>query len=788
MSRREIADRVAMRADMLADRWRWQLRRPSWRREDLARALDPSIEAMRDAARLLLAGDANRAHRVVSAHFAARPARFFIAPHTRDLIARTVRRRFPVAPPDARRRADRALAGCLDVLGYQGLSFARSAEDARIDWFRDPVHDRRPPLRHWSLVPYLDPAVGDPKIIWELNRHQHWLTLGRAYWLTNDRRYRDGFIDQLEGWLEDNPPHTGINWASMLELAFRALSWMWALHFFVEDADERFAAHGIQPDQVPWTVDLLLGLHTQLNLVSGQLSTYSSPNTHLLGEALALYVAGRVLPELGPARRWEAIGRDVLLREVDRQILPDGGHAELSAHYHRYTLDFYLHALVIARNTGDTLATAPFARAAERLAGFAHTLSDRRLHLPQLGDDDGGVLLPICGGDARDVGPSLAVAAAVLEQPELADGRPREDVVWLTSTAPLTSVVTDRRASAWLPDSGYIVSRTWRGDHLVMDVGRLGYLNAGHAHADALSITLTIAGRPMLIDPGTGCYTIDPALRDRLRATAAHNTVTLDGRWQSEPAGPFHWHSQARAAVHAAELTPRFDFVEASHDGYGPDGHRRQLFVRPGCWLVIDWIGGDAERHAAAHWHLDPAWRAQPLDERRVELRHVSGIVVWMVTLSGEFETYSGDGNGLGWHAPAYGSLQPITTLRVVQTARPPFALATAIVESDEPPRIEPLTALAPGGRSSDPLGFELATDAWREIVVAAGPHTREADGASFGIAARARLLCRRVSSVGVIDTWLAQARDTGDAHVPVAPSRVASLPGADDALAASVR
>ena len=34
-----------------------------------------------------------------------------------------------------------------------------------------------------------------------------------------------------------NPPLTGVNWASMLELSLRSLSWLWALHFFSRSTD-----------------------------------------------------------------------------------------------------------------------------------------------------------------------------------------------------------------------------------------------------------------------------------------------------------------------------------------------------------------------------------------------------------------------------------------------------------------------------------------------------------------------------------------------------------------------
>ena len=89
------------------------------------------------------------------------------------------------------------------------------------------------------------------------------------------------------------------------------------------------------------------------------------------------------------------------------------------------------------------------------------------------------------------------------------------------------------------------------GSHAVLDAGPHGYQNGGHAHADALSLTLSIDGHPLLIDPGTSTYTMDSPLRDDMRSTASHNTVTLDGRSQSVPDGPFHWQSTVDARVAA---------------------------------------------------------------------------------------------------------------------------------------------------------------------------------------------------------------------------------------------
>jgi hypothetical protein len=478
----------------------------------------------------------------------------------------------------------------------------------------------------------------------------------------------------------------GINWASMLEIALRSLSWVWALHLFVEtDEPDPMPA---PTESWPWTIDLLLGLHRQLSLVERNLSTYFSPNTHLLGRRSG--VAGRVLPELAHARRWAERGRSVLTGEIGRQILADGGHAERSLHYHRYTLDFYLLALAVARVTDDAPAAAAFGEAALQLARFARAVADHRQTLPHVGDDDGGQLFPMCGTDAADAGESLALAARLLDRPELSDGRPREAVAWMTGTLTMTSPARSGTSSTALTASGYLVSCSSRRDHLVMDVGPLGYLNGGHAHSDALSLTLSVAGRPLLVDPGTGCYTIDPVVRDRFRSTAFHNTLTIDGRSQSTPAGPFHWSSAAQAKLHAWRSDRAFDFIEASHDGYRPVSHARQVVSRPGLWIVVDWVTGGASHRAEGHWHLDPAWGVSDVTGGRARIDAADGSLVWLTCLGAELEAIHGSAaTELGWYAPAYGRLRPTTTLRARRSDDTPFSIVTVIADAVGPIRLD---------------------------------------------------------------------------------------------------
>jgi hypothetical protein len=735
MDAAEIVSRSRASARIAVDRARAAILTPAWRRERLLRTLsgDRMLSDIRAAA---------AAERWMDAHFglarrlASDPQRFVIGPQVRSEVAARIHAQYPGAARDAAVRGDRLLAGEYDLLGYRGLRFGRPHDAAahQPDWQYDPIHRRTPPPAFWSTVPFLDPECGDHKIIWELNRHQHWLALGRACWLTDDTRYRDAVVGELASWLDANPPLMGINWASMLELAFRSLSWIWAAHFFADDPG----------DESPWLLDLTVALDRHLTQIARNLSRYFSPNTHLLGEALALYVGGRSLPWLRASARYERIGRTVLIEEISRQIAGDGGHRERSAHYHRYTLDFYLLALAIARITDDP-AAPQFEDAAARLGFAARLLADDRGILPRLGDDDGGSTWPLAGRAVDDSRDSLAIAGLLTNQPDLQIGPLPEEACWLlahpsfasTPADDVKAAASEPIGSAALPETGYYISRSAAGDHLVVDGGPHGYQNAGHAHADALSLIFNVRGLPFLIDGGTGCYTVEPEVRERLRSTALHNTLTLDGRSQSTPADAFHWERAANGVARRWRNNAGFDYFEGSHDGYQGFEHRRHLLVLHGDLVVVAdlvHLGPASPRGAgavpddgAAHradvfWHIDPCW-ATAISGRRA-LFKAMGERIEMVAPHGLVELFAGDDGGLGWHAPIYGRLEPSAAVRISCSGPAPLWIATVFGLNAANPiaDVETLPVWAEAGVLAHSLALRITRPAGTDYVMLAEP------------------------------------------------------------------
>jgi uncharacterized heparinase superfamily protein len=591
---------------------------------------------------------------------------------------------------DERRRivADaRALGeGRFDLLGYRDLSFGDP-----IDWHRDPVHDRRAPFMHASRLDPLDgDAVGDHKIVWELSRHQWLVRLAQAYRLTGDTSHARVALAAIRAWMCDNPPGMGLNWASSLEAALRLISWTWTW--------------SLLRDAAPLTRevrDVLAGaIVAHATRVERYLSHYFSPNTHLTGEALGLFYAGVTLPALPGARRWRRRGASILSAELSRQVLADGVHFEQSTCYQRYTIEIYLHFLLLAARAGIAVARDVGAR--------VQTMLDALLVLrwpdgtvPAIGDADGGVLLPLARRSPGDVRGIFSTGAALFGRADYAwaAGGVAPETAWLLGRAgvervrSLTPAPPAAPVSRVLPHGGYVVMRSgWNADAhaLIFDVGPLGCsVSGGHGHADLLAVQCAVFGRPCLVDPGVFAYAPDPAWRRFFRGSGAHGTITVDGESQAVDAGAFRWRDHrvgARLTSWRAEAG--LEIADAAHDAYrrlaDPVTHRRcVIFVKPGHWIVVDDVIGRAEHQvelrlqfAPLDVRVDPAlWtRAAFPDGRGLLVRPFAAVALKSSVGEGALDPIE------GWVAPDYGRREPAPSVTYSTVTRLPLRIVTVLI------------------------------------------------------------------------------------------------------------
>lgn len=604
-------------------------------------------------------------------------SRFYFSPDSRERLKQAIKTDFPHW---IRKAAAEGEALCQHRVPLFGRGFDLGYD---IDWHRDPLTRRQWPLRFWSRYdPVHECVAGDVKFVYELNRHQHLPRLAKAYFLTGDERYAREAVHQMRSWMHQNPAGIGINWHSSLEIAVRAISWLWTI-FLLEGSqslDEESARRAGQ------------SLVAQLDHVYDHPSTFRSPNTHLIGEAAALFIAGTVLKELEHADAWREFGASVLLGEMDKQVGDDGVHAELSTVYHCYTADFYIQAWILAGQNGAPFPDWVKDRVSRMLEFVMHITRPDGL-LPQMGDNDGGRALALASTNYASFADGLCTWAVMSGRSDFkyAAGPFREETMWLLGDKAWDvysrlegSPPNEHRVLC--PGAGYAVQRSgWgrRDSHLVFDFGGLGMLNGGHGHADTLSLAMSAGGIEMLTDSGTFLYNGAAEWRDSFRGTSAHNTVTVDGQDQSEPGDTFTWKSKARCRIVKRLSLPDLEWIEAEHDGYRRLPHaithrRRLLYLPPNRWVLVDKFIGSGRHRFDFYFHFAPGTEVVLENSSggiRVEARRKGAVLPLFLSASEplEAEIVSGQTEPIhGWHSTLYGEKQPAPVLCATLHANAP--------------------------------------------------------------------------------------------------------------------
>lgn len=600
-------------------------------------------------------------------------------------------------------QAEQILKHQFPLLGYGPLDYGND-----IDWQLDVVSGKQALLKPWPKINYLDyTEVGDCKVTWELSRHQFLVTLAKAWLLTGDER----FVRKLEtiyyDWHKKNPYPLGINWASSLEVAFRSLSWIWV----------RELLGGREPaSQLRHDITKALGFNAWY--IRRYLSTYFSPNTHLQGEAVALFFIGSLCRSLPEARSWCETGWKILLEHALTKVLEDGAYFEQSTHYHVYALDFFIHARILAeRNALPVPASHDdvLKRMLQHLSILCQAGPPSRF-----GDDDGGRVFDGARNRAEHLADPLAIGTALYELSSLKQKgvRPTEEMLWLLGDKGLQTLSDcpewKTGSSVQFSQSGVYIFHLGEGthSHAVLDVGPLGGGSGGHGHADALSLTVNVDGNPLLVDPGACNYVGPGSDREDFRVTHAHNTIVVDGLSQAESKTAFSWHRWPEVKVKVNAFAPEFEFIAASHDGYSrlaaPVTHSRTLFnSHEGFWFVFDQLFAEGPHDYALHWHLmpdsivelhaDDRWRVER-DGRNLQI--LTAATGWLRTTES------------GWISAAYGTKQAAPLLKMAKQAKGTEDIATVLWAGPSASPVPVLTALAhaPGIRV---YGMKIGTNHW---------------------------------------------------------------------------
>lgn len=476
------------------------------------------------------------------------------------------------------------------------------------DWLLNPVDGvRYPGDIHWSLIPDLSPELGDIKYVWEASRFPHVYYFVRAYALTCDERYAEGFWNHVESWIKANPPELGPNWRCGQEIAIRSFAWIFGLYAFK-------GCRATTPERVALLLKYLWynAWHIERN---HWYALRCVRNNHSLSEAAGMFTIGTLFPFFKESARWQQKGFNHLIRETIWQVYPDGTYMQHSTNYARLVVQLFTWCLRVAQLNG--LEFPDILR--ERLRGllrFLRSLQDERTgRVPNYGSNDGALIFPLSSCDYLDYRPALNALSIVLDGVRLYEPGPwDEEAVWFygpktvktrngirfASDLPVDSPAMKAKESAVaFPIGGYYVLRGLYSFAMI----RCGRYRHRPSQADMLHLDLWYKGYNALIDPGTYSYNPREGWVNYFIGTSSHNTVTVDGRDQMKKGSRFLWSDWVQGKIlkfNSKDSTPVF---VGEHSGYKPIIHRRFVAQREDAFLIIDDLFGDEKEHEyILHW------------------------------------------------------------------------------------------------------------------------------------------------------------------------------------------
>lgn len=559
------------------------------------------------------------------------------------------------------------------------------------DWHQDPGGGHRWERQFFTDLKIYNLEDGtDVKYVWELNRHQFLVELARSWLLKQDADSAGHVKRLLRDWIVENPLNEGVNWTSALEAAMRAVNWLHAL--------------AAMKDWAGWTADdkqtIAASLLDHATYLNNNLSIYSSPYNHLIGEASALLLLSHWLEGSCHAAAWRKKAIWILAQSGPAQFYPDGFTVEQAVGYHFYTLGFLIQAVIVNEHFGDpnnlTAVEAILEKAG--LAGAAFKAPDGKW--PAIGDMDSARSIPVYPEDYWDFTGLLSLMAVHLKSSALKSiaQLPGEELYWLMGADGLAEwdrLETAKTSSVHtLPDSGHIIAAFGKDDKhwLVFKAGPLGHgvhsddtPSVAHGHADALQVLLYLNGQPALVDAGIPYYDGNPEKVCYFRTPAAHNTFEIKGVPWAKPAGGLAWSNVGPSPDLMSNMGEDVQVMAGVlRPGPGVVAMRYILALESlGLWIT-DVVVSDTPRSVC--------WRWQMPEERRPAVSHKddrSGILIECVGCLLQINsnapvvdagvTIGGKDADSAWLAHGYGQMTPGARIHF-QTGPQNHVMTTAFI------------------------------------------------------------------------------------------------------------
>lgn len=455
--------------------------------------------------------------------------------------------------------ADQAMRHEFDLLGSGPTKLEP------IDWHVDFKCGK-----HWAKQYYRDISGikgADIKVPWELSRCQHLLWLGEAYLLTNEKKYAQEIIDEINWWIGDNPFMYSVNWTCSMDVAFRAVNWMFALNMICgyDGFDDAFSE---KVSRSLWQH----GFYIRNNLE--RVIPYS--NNHYTSDIVGLLYIGAFFKKTRKGAKWYSFSLREYYSETRLQVLPSGVHYERSISYHRMMTEMLSYPVYLLKRLGEEIPS-DVKLLIEKMYAYVGTYTKPNGLSPLIADNDDGRFAPFIKRDFRRHG-------------YLNDPQSIENKIVAVGMKPMFCETP--KEEGYYEDAGVAVYKK-ATDYLFINQG--GYSKVvkdsetiipTHTHNDLLSFELCLNGMDIIVDAGTYLYTSSVKDRNAFRETAKHNTIIVEGEEQNECIAPF----SLKRNVRIGKLKKIKDGVfEGEYTTIREEMHHKRTFEnRNGKYIITD--------------------------------------------------------------------------------------------------------------------------------------------------------------------------------------------------------
>lgn len=415
--------------------------------------------------------------------------------------------------------ADKAVKGKILAFSNEYLNYSHGKEC--VNWHYNPVNNETSPRDiPWNKLPDFG-KYGDIKLIWEASRFPQVYFFINGYALTQDKKYAQACLGQIQNWVEKNPFPYGVNYKCGQEIAFRLFSWIIAIDYFREFVDEDFL------------VKVLKNIYTSLLRIDANIdyAAESVRNNHSISEATGLFIGGLLFPQFPKSQYFVRKGIKYLKKELVYQVYKDGSYIQHSMIYHRLVLDILSFVKLIATKSSYKLPEI-ISQSHRKLLTFMYSFCQENGKIPNYGTNDGSRLFPVAGSNYADFRESLNFAALTSYGKKLFDTE--------TLTAELfgfkatEKLLLERQKT--FSDGGYYIMQNNSEDIFLMT--RCHSYRHRPGQADMLHLDVWHEGENIFSDSGTYSYNPDGFDGD-FSKTSAHNTVNLEDCCQMEKVSKF---------------------------------------------------------------------------------------------------------------------------------------------------------------------------------------------------------------------------------------------------------